>query len=239
MKAFIVDGEELFRLSMREVISVAADFEQVIEVGNQTDFLAKTASHDSLDLVVIHPTSLSTNPTTAMEEGNNCLNLVKRLYPDAAIVIIADREGAASNAWTDLEVVSRSASVSTMVFKIRKAMKLTGDTASSRFAQPSAPNVRSAALQTGGYGMHTANTYVDMSRLSYRQGQILAMAAGGLPNKEIAARLGIAEGTVKAHMHAIFKVLDVSNRTQAVLKYGAMNVDAGKPDVFEHRDAAL
>ena len=58
--------------------------------------------------------------------------------------------------------------------------------------------------------------------LSYRQKQILSMAADGLPNKEIAARLSIAEGTVKAHMHAIFKVLGVSNRTQAVIRYGAV-----------------
>ena len=62
---------------------------------------------------------------------------------------------------------------------------------------------------------------IDLGRLSYRQKQILSMAADGLPNKEIAARLSIAEGTVKAHMHAIFKVLGVSNRTQAVIRYGA------------------
>ena len=38
---------------------------------------------------------------------------------------------------------------------------------------------------------------------------------------EIAEARGTAEGTVKAHMHAIFKVLGVSNRTQAVIRYGA------------------
>jgi DNA-binding NarL/FixJ family response regulator len=80
-------------------------------------------------------------------------------------------------------------------------------------------------------------SYVDLSRLSFRQKQILAMAADGLPNKEIAARLGIAEGTVKAHMHAIFKVLDVSNRTQAVIKYSAINRVTPAPTQPLHQQA--
>jgi DNA-binding NarL/FixJ family response regulator len=41
------------------------------------------------------------------------------------------------------------------------------------------------------------------------------MLASGLPNKVIANRLGLSDKTVKAHVTAIFKALDVVNRTQA------------------------
>ncbi len=37
-----------------------------------------------------------------------------------------------------------------------------------------------------------------------------------LPNKEIGLRLGLAEVTVKMHVSAIFRVLEVANRTQAM-----------------------
>jgi DNA-binding NarL/FixJ family response regulator len=38
----------------------------------------------------------------------------------------------------------------------------------------------------------------------------------GISNKEIGRLLGLSEATVKAHVTAIFKCLNVSNRTQAV-----------------------
>jgi len=41
------------------------------------------------------------------------------------------------------------------------------------------------------------------------------MLAQGIPNKEIADRLRIAEGTVKNHVSNILGKLQVQNRTQA------------------------
>lgn len=52
--------------------------------------------------------------------------------------------------------------------------------------------------------------------LSPRQHQILDMLRAGKVNKEIARELGIGLGTVKQHVVALFKKLDVSNRAMAV-----------------------
>lgn len=54
-------------------------------------------------------------------------------------------------------------------------------------------------------------------RLTPQQRKVLNLLAQGLSNRQIAERLGIAEGTVKLHVNAILKALDVPNRTAAAL----------------------
>jgi DNA-binding NarL/FixJ family response regulator len=53
------------------------------------------------------------------------------------------------------------------------------------------------------------------ARLTERQVEVLAMLAQGLSNKIIASRLNLSEKTVKIHISAIFRALNVINRTQA------------------------
>jgi DNA-binding NarL/FixJ family response regulator len=43
--------------------------------------------------------------------------------------------------------------------------------------------------------------------------------AGGLTNRQIGASLGLGTGTVRVYLHTIFQKLEVSNRTQAALKF--------------------
>lgn len=52
--------------------------------------------------------------------------------------------------------------------------------------------------------------------LSERERDVLRCLAQGLANKEAAARLGIAESTVKTHLANLFTKLGVSDRTEAV-----------------------
>ena len=53
--------------------------------------------------------------------------------------------------------------------------------------------------------------------LTARQFDVLRLLAQGKPNKLIAHELGVSEGTVKVHLLAVFRALDVRNRTSAVL----------------------
>jgi two-component system nitrate/nitrite response regulator NarL len=53
------------------------------------------------------------------------------------------------------------------------------------------------------------------SALTKRQLEVLALAARGESNKLIARRLNITEGTVKVHLHTVYKALKVSSRSQA------------------------
>ena len=63
-----------------------------------------------------------------------------------------------------------------------------------------------------------------MAQLTPQQFKVLMMVSQGLLNKQIAYDLGISEATVKAHVTAIMNKLEVSNRTQAVLAAGKLDV---------------
>lgn len=53
--------------------------------------------------------------------------------------------------------------------------------------------------------------------LSPREAEVLRLVVDGLLNKQIAARLGITERTVKAHLTSAYQRIGVADRTQAAL----------------------
>ncbi|HSU01157.1 MAG TPA: response regulator transcription factor [Nocardioides sp.] len=53
--------------------------------------------------------------------------------------------------------------------------------------------------------------------LSSREAEVLRLVVDGLLNKQIAARLGITERTVKAHLTSAYQRIGVADRTQAAL----------------------
>ena len=55
-------------------------------------------------------------------------------------------------------------------------------------------------------------------RLTPRELEVLQLIAGGLSNKEIAARLSVTVATVKTHLEHILQKMQVSDRTQAAVQ---------------------
>ena len=63
-----------------------------------------------------------------------------------------------------------------------------------------------------------------VASLTQQQYRILMMFAQGLLNKQIAYDLNVSEATIKAHATAIFRKLDVRNRTQAVIAIAQLDL---------------
>jgi DNA-binding NarL/FixJ family response regulator len=58
--------------------------------------------------------------------------------------------------------------------------------------------------------------------LSKRQQEILQAACGGVPDKAIAADLGVSPRTLEGHWRAIHQKLGTANRCQAGFVYAAL-----------------
>ncbi|MCB1684868.1 MAG: response regulator transcription factor [Pseudomonadales bacterium] len=65
---------------------------------------------------------------------------------------------------------------------------------------------------------------VQHNQLTPRQMDVLKLMVGGSNNKEIARDLNLSVATVKAHLGAIFRTLDVSSRAQAMVKAGRLGL---------------
>jgi DNA-binding NarL/FixJ family response regulator len=111
----------------------------------------------------------------------------------------------------------------------RRILDALGAGATGYLLKDAEPDAVLAAIRTaveGGSPLdpRAARVLVDARReqapartLSPREEEVLRLLAGGLANKQIARRLGIAERTVKAHLTSVFQQLGVTDRTQAAL----------------------
>lgn len=70
----------------------------------------------------------------------------------------------------------------------------------------------------------TINQADNFNSLTRREKDVLLLVTQGESNKSIADKLVLSEVTVKSHLNSIFKKLNVTNRTQAVLVAMQMNL---------------
>ena len=58
--------------------------------------------------------------------------------------------------------------------------------------------------------------------LTPRERELIELVRQGLRNRDIAAKLGVTEGTVKVYLHAIFDKVGVDNRTELAMRAGEL-----------------
>lgn len=73
-----------------------------------------------------------------------------------------------------------------------------------------------------------------MLGLTHRQDQVLRLLAQGKPNKLICRDLGLAEGTVKVHVSAILRALNVHTRAQAIAELARRGVSMSSQPRHAH-----
>ncbi|MFK7994503.1 MAG: LuxR C-terminal-related transcriptional regulator [Granulosicoccus sp.] len=196
MNILIVDDHALFREGLRLLLRGLSDelqFHEAHGVGKLDPGLVANA-----DLILL---DLATTDST----GVNSLSTVRSMEPTGSIVVISGEN--------DAEVIRHCIDHG----------------AAGYIPKSSHPPVLIAALElvlAGGIylppesfvGGETARkeNFSGVEALTRRQCHALLLAARGQANKSIAREMNISEGTVKLHLSAAYRVLGVSNRTEAV-----------------------
>jgi len=68
-----------------------------------------------------------------------------------------------------------------------------------------------------------------IARLTRREREIMLLVSEGLQNKEIGRQLDVSEGTVKIHLHHIFKKLHIANRTALAILVRTSLIETAQP----------
>lgn len=137
-------------------------------------------------------------------EGFSALLKLQQRLPDSAVAIVSSREDAhtvaMARAFGVNAYLSKSAPVEMLVNAVGAVLR--GETLFPKAAVPD-PKV--------------VDLHGRLASLSKAQMRILDALADGKLNKEIAGEMDLTEGTVKQHVSAILRKLEVNNRSQAVL----------------------
>lgn len=152
--------------------------------------------------------------------GLATLRALRGMAPTVAIVVFsASDDKSTEQAVLDLGAkafISKSALPQSFVQKIVPFLQ----------GVTSLGDARRSALATA----HAREMPHPVDLLTERQRAVLAEAANGYRNREIALRLKIGEQTVRTHLNTIFQRLGVQNRTQASMQYMAWTKAHGALD---------
>lgn len=218
VRVLIVDDQELFREGLRTLLSTRDEIEVVGEAANGIQGLVRFRStRPDVVLMDLHMPEL---------DGVGAIREIRRENPEARILVLttfdedqqifeALRAGAAGYLLKDTPLDRLIEAITTVA---------RGDA----FLQPSVASkvvAELARLSTPGTGRERP-----IEPLSEREIEILELLARGCANKEIGARLGITEGTVKNHLTNIFGKLGVTDRTQAALRARDLGLLGGHHD---------
>jgi DNA-binding NarL/FixJ family response regulator len=207
IKILLVDDQPLFREGLRTLLSVHSDFEVVGEAGNGQEAINLVRSTGaSVVLMDLQMPILDGVAATRRlhDEQPDCRVIVLTTFDDDELVFDGLRAGAVG-------YLLKDAPSEKLAEAIRVAAR--GET----FLQPSvAAKVVAEFARLTRKGVETSNSFSES--LSERELEILRLIARGASNREIAATLFLAEGTVKNHVTNILGKLDARDRTQAAIK---------------------
>ena len=204
MKALIIDNEELFRLGVRSLLEARHQFDEIIEVTSDRELLSlSVADTQKVRLTIMNPLCFPDLPDSFWRP-------VQQICPSSKIIAMGD-SNYEQFSYHGIKFVPRGISAHKIAALI--------NTTIAEITNINAPiEIKDTPVSKPVQAIGEAAA-ADVKNFSKRRLQILEMAALGLSNKDIAVKLDIAEGTVKAHMHLIMKMLNVTNRTQAALWY--------------------
>ena len=199
MKILVVDDHPLIVRALEESLPHVDPRFDVVASSNREQTLTALARYPDCALALL-------DLTLPGAHGLDLLAELRRDYPCLPIVVLSathDRAtvGAALAAGAR-GYVSKTASSDALLDAIRTVLG----------------GGRGITVDIAHGGMRQANVQTQVLGLTQRQAEVLQLLVQGKPNKLICRDLSLSEGTVKVHVSAILKALNVHSRSQAIVE---------------------
>jgi len=204
IRILIVDDQALFREGLRTLLSVQAGLEVVGEAGNGEEALRQADS--------LKPDVILMDLQMPVMDGAAATRRLKTQMPSAKVIILTT--------FDDDENVFEGLRAGAVGYLLK-------DTPSAKLVEAIRLAARGESFLEPSVAAKVVSEFARLSPrpadalaepLSERELEVLRLVARGASNKEIAAGLVIAEGTVKNHLTNILAKLDVTDRTEAAVK---------------------
>ena len=228
MKVLLIDDHPLILSALQSVIQGLGDDVTVVGAGSARAARETLAAQSDFDLVLL-------DLQLGDADGFDVLSEFRSAYPALPVVIVSASDRA-SDVIRSIDLgamgfVPKRSTNETLFEALRMVMSGgiyvpamsmgSGDppSAASDAGRGGVHNIRRNAVESD---FQTAQS-IESLGLTPRQRDVLGLLLKGHPNKLIARELGLSVETVKDHVAAVLRALNVSSRTQAVLAVGQMS----------------
>lgn len=205
IRILIAEDEGILRNALGELLAREPDLQIVASCPDGREALIEALAH--------RPHVVLTDLRMPKMDGTDLIRQLSKKLPETAAVVLTafdddDTLFAALKAGA-LGYVLKDASLEQIVQAIRAARSGEGFLSPGLVVRVIKEFTRVDQMARGQRKL--------FAQLTRREREVLELLAGGLRNKEIAARLALSEKTVRNHMSAILGKLQVNDRTEAAL----------------------
>lgn len=205
IRILLADDQALFREGLHTLLSIQPDFDVLGEAANGEEAVRLAAS--------LHPDVVLMDMQMPVMDGVAATQALKSRMPDVRVIVLTT--------FDDDESVFEGLRAGAVGYLLK-------DTPSERLVEAIRRTARGesflepsiAAKVVAEFARLSARPVSDpaVEPLSVREIEVLRLVSRGTSNREIAAALVIAEGTVKNHITNILAKLGAADRTEAAMK---------------------
>jgi DNA-binding NarL/FixJ family response regulator len=199
----IVEDNKTIRESLAEFVQTDPECRCVCACATAEEALKQIPRHSpEIVLMDIQLPSLS---------GIECCAQLKQLLPAVQIIMVTVYE--------DTDRIFKALRAGACGYLLKRCAPEELVSAIREVRQGGAPMSREIARKVIASFQEPVAAAAEVEELSPREREILELLAEGFPNKEIAGRVGVTDGTVRWHLRHVYHKLHVRSRTEAALKF--------------------